>query len=72
MRTKITISTILNNQNDTFRTHKLSKKFKNLDIVRNPRDTINYFEEELYNEVAFNDDEKYNWVLATRRRFRLL
>ena len=52
-----------NNQIDTFRAQRFSKKLR-LDIVRNPRDTINYFEEELYDEGAFNDDEKYNYLIG--------
>ena len=54
----------LNSQIDTFRAKRLSKKFKRLDIVRNPRNTINYFEEELYHEGIFNEDEKYNYLIG--------
>ena len=35
---------ILNNFIDTLKAQMLCKKFKRLDFVRNPRDTISYFE----------------------------
>ena len=38
-----------NNFSDTLKAQRLSKKFKRLDFVRNPRDTIRYFEEETLN-----------------------
>ena len=55
-------NSINNNFNDTFRAQRLSKKFKRLDVVKNPRDTINYFEEELYDEGIFSDIEKYRYL----------
>ena len=57
-------SYINNNFNDTFRAQRLSKKFKRLDVVKNPRDTINYFEEELHGEGIVNDLEKYNYLIG--------
>ena len=57
-------NSINNNFNDTFRAQRLSKKFKRLDVVKNPRDTINYFEEELYDEGIVNDLEKYNYLIG--------
>ena len=53
-----------NNFNDTLRAQRLSKKFKRLTVVRNPRDTINYFEEELYDENVISDLEKYNYLIG--------
>ena len=38
-----------NNFSDTFKAQRLSKKFKRLDFVRNPRDIISFFEEEMFN-----------------------
>ena len=55
-------NSINNNFNDTFRAQRLSKKFKKLDVVKNPRDTINYFEEELYDEGIVSDLEKYMYL----------
>ena len=55
---------INNNFNDTLRAQRLSKKFKRLNVVRNPRDTINYFEEELYDENVISDLEKYNYLIG--------
>ena len=52
------------NFSDTFKAQRLSKKFKRLDFVKNPRDTINYFEEEMFNEGISSNTEKYRFLIG--------
>ena len=53
---------ILNIFSDTFKAQRLSKKFKRLDFVRNPRDIISFFEEEMLNENISSNTEKYKFL----------
>ena len=53
-----------NNFSDTLKAQRLSKKFKRLDVVKNHRDTINYFEGELHDESIVSDLEKYNYLIG--------
>ena len=52
----------LNIFSDTFKAQRLSKKFKRLDFVRNPRDIISFFEEEMLNENISSNTEKYKFL----------
>ena len=40
-----------NSFSETFKAQRLGKILKRLDFVRNPRETISYFEEEMINEA---------------------
>ena len=51
-----------NNFSDTLKAQRLIKKFKRLDFVRNPRDTLRYFEEEMLNEDISSNSEKYKFL----------
>ena len=53
-----------NNFRDTFKAQRLSKKFKRLDFVRNPRDTIRYFKEEIINECISSDIDRYRFLIG--------
>ena len=50
------------NFSDTFKAQRPSKKFKRLVFVKNPRDTINYFEMEIFNEGISSNREKYRFL----------
>ena len=57
------IQNSFSNFSDTLKAQRLSKKFKRLDFVKNPRDTINYFEEEMFNEGISCNTEKYRFLI---------
>ena len=60
-----------NNFSDTFKAQKPSEKIKKLNFVRNPRDNICYFEEEMFTESFSSNAEKYRYLIGTRPKEEL-